>query len=120
MIGQTFMDDKCPLSLACHCQCTVHDSSVSLLLVRHNSILLFGFLVEETAHQASLDQLKWTFCLCVLDVSSKTTDLRQGTLSPRTAATIVCESEMHVYAQQPTYTCLQMRDVLLILGRIRI
>lgn len=34
--------------------------------------------------------LKWTFCLCVFNVSSKTAGQRQGQLSHRTAATIVC------------------------------
>lgn len=34
--------------------------------------------------------LKWTFCLCVFYVSSKTTRQRQGQLFHRTAATIVC------------------------------
>lgn len=34
--------------------------------------------------------LKWTFCLCVFNVSSKTAGQRQGQLSHGTAATIVC------------------------------
>lgn len=33
---------------------------------------------------------KWTFCLCVFNASNKTAAQRQGQLSHRTAATIVC------------------------------
>lgn len=37
----------------------------------------------------TLLMLKWTFCLCVFNVSSKTAGQRQGQLSHRTAVTIV-------------------------------
>lgn len=73
------------------------------------------------ATTTTLLTLKWTFCLCVSNVSSKTAGQRQEQLSPRTAATIVCMFA-HTCVHGPTaYTyklCGRKCVFLCVLGKI--
>lgn len=92
------MIDKCPLSLGYNCEAPEYMTTASVCWLQngifcpwqqgHTFVCFFWWRGLHAT--TTLLTLKWTFCPCVFNVSSKTAGQRQGQLSHRTAATIVC------------------------------
>lgn len=94
----------------------MHDNSISLLAVEWHILskttrtyFCLAFWWREL-HATTLLLLKWTFCLCVFNVWTKTAGQRQAQLSHRTAATIV---SMFAYICVHGSISLQMQTVWL-------
>ena len=92
LVSSPFMIDKCPLCLGCNCKAAEYMTTASVCLLQngifcpwqqgHTFVWLFGGEGCTPPPPACLLTLKWTFCLCVFNVSRKTAGTETRAIVP--------------------------------------